>query len=173
MPLVMFASQGDAWLLDADENLAMSLLWRGEKRDPGIRDGGSDTEVAWDGTFTLDGDDFVVETEDAAIGKRRIYGYPLAELRKAIEKAQSFDKRFNMLFGQEDAIDLTPDLVERLVAQGWERKLLEDGAREGARYSPSRDTILTAPIAGGFGDDDDEFDVDEGEGPGFGPSQTA
>jgi hypothetical protein len=174
VPLVMFASQGDAWLLDADEGLAMSLLWRGEKRDPGLRDVGNDTEVAWDGTFTLDGDAFAVDTEDAAIGKRRIHGYPLAELREAIEKAQSFDKRFNVLFGQEDTVELTPDLVERFVAKGWDRKMLDDAVRHGARYSPSRDTILTAPIAGGFGDDDDEFDDgDDDEGPKFGPSPTA
>lgn len=43
-----------------------------------------------------------------------------------------------------------------------------------ARYSLSRDTILTAPIAGGFdGDDDDLDDGDDDEGPKFGPSSAA
>ena len=42
-----------------------------------------------------------------------------------------------MIFGQEGAEDLTPELIEVLVTQGWEREALESGAREGARYSPS------------------------------------
>jgi hypothetical protein len=173
VPMVMFASQGDAWLLDVDEGLALALLWQGEKREAAIQDGGNETEVAWDGTFALVGDAFVVDTEHAAIGKRHIHGYPMDELRKAIDKAQSFDKRFKALFGQEDAVDLTPDLIERFVAKGWDRKVLDDAVRHGARYSPSRDTIITAPIMGGFGDGDDDDD-EEDDGPaGGGPSVPA
>jgi hypothetical protein len=99
VPLVMFASQGDAWLLDADEGMAMALLWQGETRSRVIEDVGNDIEVEWDGTFTLDGDVFSVDTEHAVIGKRRIFGYPLDELRKAIDKAQTFDKRLKTLIG--------------------------------------------------------------------------
>src|SRR4051812_21870703 len=97
-----------------------------------------------------------VTTAHPLIGTRAIMGYPLAELRRVSDKAQSFDKRFNALFGQEDAVDLTPDLIERFVAKGWDRKVLDGAVRHGARYSPSRDTIITAPIAGGFGEDDDD-----------------
>jgi hypothetical protein len=166
VPLVMFASQGDAWLLEVDEGLALALLWHGEKQDRATKDAGDDTEVAWDGTFALDGDAFDVDTEHAAIGKRRIFGYPMAELRKAIDKAQSTGKRLSVLIGQEDAVDLTPGIMDRFVAKGWDRKMLDDAVRHGARYSSSRDTILTAPIAGGFDDDDEDDD----EGPHFGPS---
>ncbi|WP_398498904.1 hypothetical protein [Variovorax sp.] len=30
VPLVLFTSQGDAWMLDANEGSAMCLIWRGE-----------------------------------------------------------------------------------------------------------------------------------------------
>lgn len=156
VPFVLFASQGDAWLLDPEENLALCLMFRGQKMTRVFRDSARQIEIAWDGEFRLDGDGFAVKTEHEAIGARVILGYPLAELRPHLDKAQSFHKRFGVLFGQEDAVDLTPDLVERFVAKGWDRKMLDDAVSQGARYSPSRDTIITAPIAGGFGDDDDE-----------------
>ena len=47
-----------------------------------------------------------------------------------------------MIFGQDGAEELRPELIDHLVAQGWERQSLENGAREGARYSPSRDSLL-------------------------------
>jgi hypothetical protein len=155
VPFVLFASQGDAWLLDPEENLALCLMFRGQKMTRVFRDSARQIEIAWDGEFRLDGDGFAVKTEHPAIGARVILGYPLAELRPHLDKAQSFHKRFGVLFGQEDAVDLTPDLVERFVAKGWDRKMLDDAVRQGARYSPSRDTIITAPIAGGFDDDDE------------------
>ncbi len=83
--------------------------------------------------------------------------YPLAEVRRFIDKAQSFDKRFDTLIVQDDAIDLTPDLVERLLGSGWERKPLEEAVANKARYSPSRNSILY-PQMFGSSDDDDEGD---------------
>lgn len=174
VPFVLFASQGDAWLLDPEENLALCLMFRGEKMTRVFRDHARQIEIAWDGAFQLDGEGFAVQTEHPAIGTRVILGYPLAELRPHLDRAQSFHKKFDSIFMQDGAQELTPELIDRLVAQGWDRKVLDDAVRHGARYSPSRNTILTAPIAGGFGDDDDEFDDgDDDEGPGFGPSPTA
>ena len=170
VPLVLFASQGDAWLLDPDENLALCLMFHGQEMTRNFRDSARQIEIGWDGSYELDGDAFAVQTEHPAIGARAILGYPLAELRPHLEKAQSFHRKFSDIFMQDGAQELTPELIERLVEQGWERKVLEDSAREGARYSPSRNTLLTTPIAGGFGDDDDEEDD---EGPRFGPSSAA
>lgn len=119
-----------------------------------------------DGSFTLDGEAFAAQTEHPAIGTRVILGYPLNELRPQLDRAQSFHKKFSDTFMQEGTQKLTPELVDRLVSQGWDRKGLDDARRQGARYSPSRNTILTAPIAGGFGDED-EFDNDD-EGPASG-----
>lgn len=155
VPFVLFASQGDAWLLDPEENLALCLMFRGQKMPREFSDSARQIGIAWDGEFRLDGENFTVKTEHPAIGTRVILGYPLAELRPHLDKAQSFHKKFGVLFGQEDAVDITPELVERFVAKGWDRKMLDDAVRQGARYSPSRDTIITPPIAGGFDDGDD------------------
>lgn len=158
VPFILFASQGDAWLLDPDENLAFCLMFQGQKMPRHFRDSTRQIEIRWDGEFHLDGDAFAVETEHPAIGTRVILGYPLDELRPHIDKAQSFHRRFAAIFGHEDTVEITPELAERFVAKGWDRKMLDEAIREGARYSPSRDSIITAPIAGGFDDDN------EGEG---------
>ncbi len=159
VPLVLFASQGDAWMLDVAEGSAMCLIWRGEVLERGIRDAGRHIEIAWDGSFALAGEAFTVETDNADIGSRAIHGYPMQELREAIDSAQSFDKRFGMIFGQEGAQELTPELVEDLVAQGWQREVLEAGVQDGARYSPSRNSLLSPAMT----DLDREDDDDDGQ----------
>lgn len=166
VPFVLFASQGDAWLLDPDENLALCLMFHGQAMERVFRDSARQIEIAWDGSFRLDGEGFAVQTEHPAIGTRVILGYPLDDLRPHLDRAQSFHKKFNAVFMQDGAQELTPALIERLVAEGWERKALEDGARDGAQYSPSRSSLLYPAFGGGFDDDDDE-------GPNFGPSSAA
>ncbi|MEZ5632416.1 MAG: hypothetical protein R3F09_17125 [Burkholderiaceae bacterium] len=155
VPLVLFTSQGDAWMLDTNDDMAMCLIWQGEALPRSIRDAGRNIEIDWDGSFALDGEGFAVDTDHPGIGRRIIYGYPLQELRQAIDSAQSFDKRAHMIFGQEGAEDLTPELIERLVVRGWEREALENCAHEGARYSPSRNSLLYPAIT------DLDFDDDE------------
>lgn len=156
VPFVLFASQGDAWLLDPDENLALCLALKGQPLKRDFRDTPRQIEVAWDAEFELNGDSFVVDSDNPVIGTRVILGYPIAELRPHIDRAQSFHKRFATLIAQEDAVALTPDLVERLASKGWDRKVIADAIQHGARYSPSRDSIITPPIVGGFDDDEDD-----------------
>ena len=115
-PLVMFASQQDAWLLDPDENLALCLVFHGQEQERNFEDTPREIRIGWDGTYALDGDNFVVNTEHPLIGSRVILCFPLNELRQYIDKAQSFEKRFSTLILQDDAIDLTPELVGRLTA---------------------------------------------------------
>lgn len=158
VPLVLFTSQGDAWMLDANEDMAICLIWQGEALPRNIRDAGRNIEIDWDGSFALNGESFAVDTDHPEIGRRVICGYPLQELRQAIDRAQSFDKRSHTIFGQEGAEDLTPELIEHLVAQGWEREALENGAHEGARYSPSRNSLLYPAIT------DLDFDDEEDGG---------
>ena len=167
VPFVLFASQGDAWLLDPDDNMALCLMFHGEAQTREFEDTAREILIGWDGPFTLDGEAFAVKTEHPLIGTRVIMGYPLAALRPHIDKAQSFHKRFNSLILQEDAVDLTPELVERLVAEGWEKKVINEGLQNGARYSPSRNSLLYPQMSGGFGDDDDEGPMP------FGPSSAA
>jgi hypothetical protein len=164
VPFVLFASQGDAWMLDPEENLVLCLMFRGQEMQREFSDNARQIGIPWDGEFRLDGDAFVVETDHQAVGSRAILGYPLADLRRHLDKAQSVQRRIGALFGQDDAVDLSPDLVERFIAKGWDRKVLDEAVRHGARYSPSRDTLITAPIAGGFGDDEPEVDLDDDDG---------
>jgi hypothetical protein len=156
IPLVMFASQQDAWLLDPEDNLALCLMFHGEEQKRVFEDSEREIRIGWDGTYALDGDAFVVKTDHPLVGERVILGFPLEELRKCIDKAQSFDKRFSTLIAQDDAVDLTPELVARLIAQGWDATMIKQGQKDGARYSPSRNSLLYPQVVGGFGDDDDE-----------------
>jgi hypothetical protein len=161
VPLVLFASQGDAWLLDPDENMALCLRFAGQQQDRSFIDAADGIEIDWDGVFALDGESFLVTTEHPLIGTRVIVGYPLDEIRRIIDKAQSFDKRFDTLILQDDAIDLTHDLVERLLGSGWERKTLDEAVANRARYSPSRNSILYPQMFGSSDDDDEDDDLGE------------
>jgi len=115
VPLVLFTSQGDAWMLDANEDMAICLIWQGAALPRNIRDAGRNIEIDWDGSFSLNGESFAVDIDRPEIGRRVIFDYPLQELRQAIDRAQSFDKRAHTIFGQEGAEDLTPELIEHLV----------------------------------------------------------
>ena len=165
VPLVLFASQGDAWLLDPQESLALCLRFRGQEMARTFRDSERQIEIAWDGPFQLQGDGFAVQTADPVIGSRLILGYSLDELRPHLHRAQSFHQKFDAIFLQDGAENLTPKLIERLVAQGWERAVLEEGARNGACYSPSRNSLLYPAMAGGFEDDEDEDEAGIGAAP--------
>ena len=55
---------------------------------------------------------------------------------------------------QRDAIELTPELVARLLGSGWKSTMLEEAVANGARYSPSRNTILYPQMFGSSDDDD-------------------
>jgi hypothetical protein len=156
VPFVLFASQGDAWLLDPDDNLALCLMLHGQKMERSFRDSPREIAIAWDGTFRIDGDGFVVQTEHPAIGTRVILGYPLDELRPHLDRAQSVHKKFSEIFVQDGTQELTSELIERLVSQGWEREVLEDGVREEARYSPAHNSLVYPAFAGGFDDTGEE-----------------
>ena len=78
----MFASQQDAWLLDPDENLALCLVFHGQEQERNFEDTPRGIRIGWDGTYALDGDNFVVNTEHPLIGSRVILCFPLNELRQ-------------------------------------------------------------------------------------------
>jgi len=151
-PFVLFSSQRDAWLLDVDEGLAHCLMFQGAMQERHFEDSDSQIRIGWDGTYALDGAVFAVATEHPAVGVRAITGYPLEELRKWIDKAQSLQKRFNTLIAQDDALELSPKLAEQLIATGWDAKNIEEARAYGARYSPSRNSLLYPPVPGSFDD---------------------
>jgi hypothetical protein len=148
-PLILYACQGDAWVLEPSENLVLCLRFGSEAFPPTIAAKDGRVTIAWDGTFRLFQDSFVVDTAHPTVGTRSIFGYGLEELRKAIDRYQSSEARFDSLFAQPDAERITPELIEHLVASGnWDRAQLEQYARDGLRYLPSRNSFMTAPEFG-------------------------
>ena len=142
-PFVLFSTtDGDAWLLDPDEYSACCLRWREVDQQSPIANHAEGLAVEWDGPFELLGDFFKVETEHPEIGRRAIAGYPIDELRHAITRAQSVDRKIADIFGQDGAVDLTEDVIQQLISRGWSEEQLRLGAQEGARYSPMRNTLL-------------------------------
>lgn len=152
MALVFFASEGDAWLLNPVDRLAACLVWRGNVQAPPFTDEGDDVAVQFIGDYRFEGAMFVVDTEHSDIGARAIAGYPVDELRDIIDQRLP-EMKLGSLFLQEDALDLTPELMTlmtKLEEEGWARDALENSRKMGARYSPSRDTFVTPPVSGEF-----------------------
>lgn len=80
----------------------------------------------------------VCATQDDIV-TRAILGHP-----QDVDKASSFDRRINTSLTYQGTVDLTPELAERLVSEGWARSRIEDSMREGARCSPSRGSLVHA-----------------------------
>lgn len=144
--LVFSTGVGDAWLLDPVAWQACCLVWRGDRQSPVIRDLPERLEIQWEGTFELVGEFFEVDLDHKEIGRRAIAGYPVDQLRTFLLPIQSPEHSIRQLFGQEDAVPLSPDVIQRLSGQGWSSEELEKIARQGARYSPARNTVLFPPM---------------------------
>lgn len=112
-----------------------------------VRDLPTRLEIFWHGTFDLNGPFFAVQTDHPGVGSRYIAGYPMDQLRECLEAARSADKRIEQIFDQEGSVDLTPEIIQQLVGQGWQEEQLLEAARQGAVYSPSRNTVLLPPVA--------------------------
>lgn len=141
---VLFSTDdGDGWLLDPEEYRCLCLVWHGKRQEVGVRSLPTRLEIEWDGAFRLAGPFFSVETGHPEIRSRAIGGYPVDKLREALEQARSVDKRIAQIFAAADGVALTPDIIEQLVANGWDLKTVLDQAERGAVYSPSRNSLLT------------------------------
>lgn len=148
-PFMLFSTGvGDAWMLDPIGQKAACLMWRGERQPPAVQEKADCLEIEWDGSYELRGEFFCVDTEHPDIGQRAIAGYPVSQLRSFLLASQSPDESIRQIFGQKDAVALTPDLVARLLNRGWEAEALKRAVRQGARYSPERDAVLFPPMGG-------------------------
>lgn len=141
-PLVLLACEGDAWLLEPDEKLAMCLVFQGELQPYQLEDEPTRIKVGWDGTFELAGQFFKVETNHPRVGTRAVGGFPVDELRNLLHKVQSFEQKFSDVIRQQDAVELTPEIIAELVRGGWPENDLLKAAQDGAQYSPSRHSLL-------------------------------
>ena len=156
--LLLVAHERDAWLLDPSEQLISCLVWRGQVQEPAVRETERQIEIGWDGHYDLVGPAFALDTTHPEIGQRMLMGYPLAEMRRLIDKTQDFQSKFLALFGEDQSLEITPSVADDMVAAGWDRLKVEEAAASGMLYSPARDTIHTPVIRGGFGDGfDTEF----------------
>ena len=133
-PMILFAAQGDAWLLDPHQRECMCLAFHGQPIEPGLRDRGSEVDLQFHGSYRIDEDAMHFDTTLPQIGSRTVHGFPLEELRQATMRAtESFKDKFDSVILQTDAVDLTPELIDRLLAQGFgdfDRRELEQHARE-------------------------------------------
>src|SRR3569832_1340444 len=136
----------------------MCLVWRGERQQIGIKDDPARIEIAWDGEYELLGDFFRITSAHPQIGERAIGGYPLEAVRKVIDRVQSFEAKFHAVIGQDDAVEITPDVVAQMAKQGWSEPELLRMREEGWRYSPSRNSLL-GPV---MSSDDEEAAVIRG-----------
>lgn len=119
-PLVLFSTMdGDAWMLEPNEGVCTCLAWHGTKQEFGVSDAGAHLLIDWDGSYELRGNFFCVNMDNGEIGVRTIGGYPMEELRRAIDKSLSFEAAMNDIFGGRGGMDLTDEVIEDLVRQGW------------------------------------------------------
>ncbi|MES2363306.1 MAG: hypothetical protein V4646_16160 [Pseudomonadota bacterium] len=157
-PFVLFSTGiGDAWLLEPDEHLAMCLMWQGKREEIGVSEDPSRIEVAWDGEYELLGDFFHVDTNNPRIGERAIGGYPLGEVRKVLDTAQSTLSKMTAVIGQWDAVDITDEVVAQMIKKGYASEEVLKLKAEGYRYSPGRDSLLGPIMSSDDMDEDDDF----------------
>lgn len=149
VPLILFSTpDGDAWLLEPNEGKAVALCWRGERQNSRVTDDGEQVEIGWDGYFNLVGHAFSVDVDVSEIGRRDIHGYPLSELRDAMRKVESFERRVDEVFVNRETVPLTEELIAQLESDGWKRIDLEAARDAGAEYSPKRASLLFPLEAG-------------------------
>lgn len=85
--LVFFSTgDGDAWLLDVEDNLALCLMRGFERCEVEVQDGAETFSIRWDSTFAIEEGCFLVASQS---GKATAYpGYPISALERAIQRAR-------------------------------------------------------------------------------------
>jgi hypothetical protein len=130
----------------------MCLMWQGERQTIGLRDDPDRIEVEWDCAYELLGEFFSVESHHPVIGTRAIGGYPLNDVRKLLDEAQSTMMKMASLMGKFDTVEITPEVLARMAKKGWTEEEVLKLKAEGYRYSPGRDSLLGPVISS-----DDDF----------------
>jgi hypothetical protein len=86
-PLVFFSTAtGDAWVLDAEDNLALQLAAAGTRLPFAITETRERFAIEWAGTFEIAGD--LMTFADKAGKLRTVMGYPTREIAAALARAR-------------------------------------------------------------------------------------
>lgn len=153
-PFVLFSTGvGDAWLLDAQDQVAMCLVLHHKRMGLTLSEDPTNLAIGFHGGYELMGDFFHVDSPHEQIGDRAIGGYPLSELRPVLEKVKPVDIRMAETIGQFDTVEMTPEVMRQMAKKGYSEEQLLQMKADGFRYSPSRDSLLT-PV---FSSDDEDF----------------
>ena len=75
-PLALFSTDtGDAWLLDAEDHLAVRLARDGDPEDIHFEETATSFAIGWKGRYRIDGDAFVYSDKDSG-RVVTVLGYP-------------------------------------------------------------------------------------------------
>ena len=86
-PLVFLSTAtGDAWVLDAEDNLALRLAAAGTRLPFSITETTERFAIQWAGRFRIDGERMIFV--DNAGASRTILGYPTREIASALARAR-------------------------------------------------------------------------------------
>ncbi len=86
-PLVFFSTEtGDAWVLEAEDNLALQLAAAGTRLPFSITETAERFAIQWAGTFRIEGD--LMTFAENAGRLRTIIGYPTREIAAALAGAR-------------------------------------------------------------------------------------
>jgi hypothetical protein len=86
---ILFSSDdGDAWLLDADDNRALCLAWRGERQSFTITEDEKTFYVEYDAVFDVTDLAFRVASDNPKIAKRTIFGYPTEDIAELVDSVR-------------------------------------------------------------------------------------
>lgn len=156
-PLLLFSTDdGDAWLLDPIRQKGLCLCWRRETQIYTLRANGRAMEIDWDAEYlTTEDYGFSVQSTNPNVGTRVIAGYPIEDIERLED--QRFSEEIRQTIFGEGAEDVTDELVEELVRNGWSRETVEQYRAQELRYSRPRNTFLGPVLTNeDFPEDDDE-----------------
>jgi hypothetical protein len=87
-PLVFFSTTtGDAWILDAEDNLALQIAAAKTKLPVTITETPERFAIEWPGTFRIEGDALIFAEKTGRA--RTIIGYPTEHIMEALTRARA------------------------------------------------------------------------------------